>query len=208
MHERMYAVVDVETTGLGDRDRVVEIAVVMLDTHLRVERSWETVINPERDVPTTFIHGLSADQCARGPRFADIAADCAALLDGRVLVAHNASFEWRFLCSEFDRAGVTVCDGSDWVCTLQGARQLLPGSPGRLSRCLSATGIHNAFPHSAGGDAHATAELFAELRRRDPEFGVQASCVRLEGAHRLERAAHVMSRVDLRRLEQPPSELR
>jgi DNA polymerase-3 subunit epsilon len=98
----MYAVIDVETTGLrtGWHDRVVELAVVRLDEAGRTKDEWCTLVNPERDLGPQHIHGISAAEARRAPRFADLGGQIVELLRGHVLVAHNFSFDSRFLASE------------------------------------------------------------------------------------------------------------
>ena len=64
-----YAVVDTETTGFSPAhgDRVLEVAVVLLDAQGRVEREWETLLNPDRGVGPTHVHGITAAEVARAP---------------------------------------------------------------------------------------------------------------------------------------------
>ncbi|MBI2325136.1 MAG: 3'-5' exonuclease, partial [Chloroflexi bacterium] len=59
-----YAVVDLETTGLrpGGYDRVVEIAIVRLDRELNETDAWTTLVDPQRDIGSRAIHGISALQ--------------------------------------------------------------------------------------------------------------------------------------------------
>jgi hypothetical protein len=54
------AVIDVETTGLSNNDRVVEIAIVTLDAAGDVVDEFDTLINPMRDVGPSWIHGIDA----------------------------------------------------------------------------------------------------------------------------------------------------
>ncbi len=58
------AVIDVETTGLYNTDRVVEIAILTLDCDGRVHDEFETLVQPLRDVGPTWIHGVDAAWCA------------------------------------------------------------------------------------------------------------------------------------------------
>ena len=44
-----YAVVDVETTGLGRDDRIVSAAVYRLDARGEVQDHWYSPVNPLRD---------------------------------------------------------------------------------------------------------------------------------------------------------------
>lgn len=160
------AVLDLETTGLGASDRVIEIGVVLLDRDLHHESTWETLVQPERDIANGHIHGITATDLVHAPRFREIAAELVGLLDGRVVVAHNAAFDTRFLHTEFARLGVDLpTEGpTGWsACTRLLSKDHLPGSPQRLSDCLQTLGLDNARPHAASADAAATADLYRQL---------------------------------------------
>ena len=157
-----YAVVDVETTGLfpGGHDRVVEVAVVRVDIDGQVEDSWTTLLNPGRDLGPQHIHRISAGDVVAAPTFAQIAGHLAGLLEGRVFVAHNASFDRRFVTAEFATLGwdVPVVDATS-LCTMRWAGLLLPGAPRTLSGCCELAGIPHVGAHAALVDATATAAL-------------------------------------------------
>lgn len=169
-----FAVVDVETTGFRDSDRIVEVAVVMLDDAGRVEGRWQSLVQPDRDIANAHVHGITAAVVAGAPSFPGIAAELAGLLDGRILVAHNAALDVRFLRSEFARVGVELPPQGWWVCTQQLSGRLLPGAPGSLAECLAAAGLGNDAPHTALGDATATAELFGVLRGHGADPAAEA----------------------------------
>ncbi|MDN5682638.1 exonuclease domain-containing protein [Corynebacterium glyciniphilum] len=159
-HHSPFAVVDVETTGFSNRDRVLEVAVVHADPDGTVTDRWTTLVNPHRDIPNTRIHGISGSDLVHAPTFADIASELAEQLSGRVFVAHNAPFDTRLLGAEFTRLGVTGSPFSDaFLCTQTLTGALLPTSGRSLSTALAAAGITNAHAHAALGDAEATAEL-------------------------------------------------
>ena len=158
------AVLDLETTGFGASDRVIEVGVVLFDEHLTVESTWQTLVQPDRDIDNTHVHGISATDLVHAPKFAGIAAELAELLDGRVLIAHNAPFDTRFLAAEFARLDVDLPDAATWsLCTRVLSRSHLPGAPQRLADCLSCVGLDNELPHAALADATATGELFRVL---------------------------------------------
>ncbi|MCS7483650.1 exonuclease domain-containing protein [Umezawaea endophytica] len=161
-----YAVVDTETTGFAarGRDRIVEVAVVHLDETGTITNEWCTLINPARDLGPQHIHHITAAEIWHAPTFAEISGALAAQLRNRVLVAHNLSFDARFLSAEFGRLGI------DWpttgLCTMRLSDQYLPHRTGRsLQACCDAAGIppHNA--HSALHDAQAAAHLFTTYLR-------------------------------------------
>ncbi|TQM82008.1 DNA polymerase-3 subunit epsilon [Saccharothrix saharensis] len=157
-----YAVVDVETTGFAARgsDRVVEVAVVGLDDAGRVTDEWCTLLNPGRDLGPQHVHRIRAADVWHAPTFARAAGAVAARLAGRVVVAHNLSFDARFLTAEFARAGVDL--PVTGLCTMRLADRYLPNRVGRsLAACCEAAGVVLDSAHSALHDARATARLFA-----------------------------------------------
>lgn len=160
-----FAVVDVETTGLapGSGHRIVEVAVVRCGPDGVVEDTWHTLLDPQRHSGPARVHGLNAGDLAGAPRFADIAGDLAERLSGRIVAAHNARFDVRFLTAEFERTGVTP---PAWptLCTMSLLDRLPPvdGRTGRrLADACAAYGVELHDAHSADGDARATAALLA-----------------------------------------------
>ena len=100
-----FAVLDIETTGLfpTKHDRIIEVAVVRLDGNGDPLDEFATLVNPERDVGPTRIHGISTRDVLNAPVFREIAGDIIARIAGTVLVAHNARFDCDFLWAEFAR---------------------------------------------------------------------------------------------------------
>lgn len=164
-----YAVVDVETTGLfpGGHDRVVEVAVVQVSPDGEPEASWTTLVNPGRDLGPQHVHGISAADVLRAPTFDRIAGALAELMAGRVFVAHNASFDMRFLRAEFAALGYDVpVVPETCLCTMRWAARLLPpGTPRTLAGCCAHVGIPLEGAHAALVDARATAALLAHYLR-------------------------------------------
>lgn len=157
-----YAVIDVETTGLSPRsDRVVEVGVVLLDSHGRAEHEWVSRINPRRPVGATHIHGITDADVAQAPAFEAVVPHLAGLLQGRALVAHNARFDSSFMKFEFGRANWSW-PSVPMLCTLDASWHYLPNlDRRRLSDCCWAAGVKVDGGHSALVDARATANLLA-----------------------------------------------
>jgi DNA polymerase-3 subunit epsilon len=149
------AVVDCETTGVYNSDRVVEIAVVTLDLEGRVIDTWATLIQPQRDVGASHIHGLTAESLRDAPTFDDVAGDVALRLHGACLAAHNLPFDRRMLVNEYERLGadLAVLSGLD---TLTATRC-------RLAVACEEHRVPLADAHSALADAMATASLLARV---------------------------------------------
>lgn len=161
-----YTVVDVETTGLMPErtDRIVEIALTYVSHEGQIQDQWSTLINPERDLGPTSIHGVRASDVLSAPKFRDIAPYVLKALRGRIFVAHNASFDIRFVCSELHRAGIPLPhDTIPAVCTMRWSATFIYGAGRRLDDCCQAEGIPLRNAHSAAGDAMATASLLARF---------------------------------------------
>jgi len=165
-----YAVVDVETTGFAanGRDRVVEVAVVAVDRTGVITDEWCTVVNPGRDLGPQHIHRISAGDARRAPSFAQVAGALAARLAGRVMVAHNLSFDARFIAAEFDRVGLPVPVAAEFgLCTMALGAAYLPDRGGRsLKASCDAAGVDLREAHSALDDAKAAAGLLTHYLSR------------------------------------------
>lgn len=163
-----FVVVDVETTGGGSlrADRITEIAAVHVRNGVVIEE-FETLINPQRSIPPmiTALTNITWEMVRHAPRFADICDRLIPFLDGKVFVAHNAEFDWRFVTTEIARATGQRLEG-ERVCTVRLARSLLPELRSRrLDALAHYYGITIEGRHRAGGDARATAKLLVRLLR-------------------------------------------
>lgn len=159
------AVIDVETTGLNPyrHDRVIELAALVMELDGEIIREFATLVNPERDIGPTSVHGLTASDVTSAPRFAEVAGTLIDALNGCVAVAgHNIRFDYSFLATEFGRLGHAI-PHCPTVCTMQ-----LAGG-GTLSSCCNDYGIvFQGNKHTARYDARATAQLLATLLRDAP----------------------------------------
>ncbi|MBR7744365.1 DNA polymerase III subunit epsilon [Phycicoccus sp. BSK3Z-2] len=171
-----YTVIDVETTGFSPQqnDRVVEIGVVYVSPRGEIQDHWSTIVNPRRDVGPTHVHGLTATDVSTAPTFDEIAPYVLRALTGRVVVAHNASFDLRFVASELVRAGIALEQlPLDGICTMQWSPAFLNATSRRLADCCRAGGISLVNAHSAIDDALATAALlghYLDLAQYDPPW--------------------------------------
>jgi DNA polymerase-3 subunit epsilon len=109
-----FAVLDLETTGAGHSCRIVEIALVRLDSQGRITEEWETLVHPGIPIPNAHIHGIDDALVAGAPSFAEIAGTLAAKLHQHVLVAHNLrSFDGPILEAHFAEVdGIDLSLGS------------------------------------------------------------------------------------------------
>jgi DNA polymerase III subunit epsilon len=165
-----FAVVDVETTGgrPGHGDRITEIAIVRVQAG-QILDVYETLVNPECPIPPmiTQITRITSEMVRNKPVFASIAAEVTERLAGHIFVAHNASFDWRFVSHEVFRGTGQALDGTT-LCTVRLARKILPQLP---RRNLDAVSTHYGVEippearHRAAGDAIATAKILVALLR-------------------------------------------
>ena len=162
-----FACLDFETTGFSPKtDRVIEVAVVTV-TRGTVGASWTSLINPGDDVElgATHIHGIKRDWIRDAPSFAEIAGTLFSLLDGKVLVAHNANFDLGLLRSEMSRAELLpkgtlfphwdTMKAADFAPSLPASRKLID--------VAAAFGVEIANAHQALDDALAVAEIVAAV---------------------------------------------
>lgn len=153
---RNFAVIDCETTGFGKSDRMLEVAVIVLDGRtLETVDEFDTLLNPMRDVGRSDIHGIKPSMLAAAPAFEEVVVGLARRIDGTVLVGHNLRFDAGFLAQECERAG-TEFDAGEGICTYRLTREKLAAASARHGIALE--GHHRALV-----DARATAELFRRV---------------------------------------------
>lgn len=159
----MFVIFDVETTGLfpSHHHRVVEIAAVRIGETGEIEQEFISLVNPQRDIGPTSIHGLVSADILDAPLFQELAGELTEIFDGAMAyVGHNVMFDADFLQSEFRRCDVALPE-LPLACTMRCS------GGGSLSSCCEDFGITPpASAHSALDDARATAQLFVELYRR------------------------------------------
>lgn len=166
-----YAVIDLETTGFDatGRDRIVEIAIVRVDPSGRELGVFETLIDPQRPVGAGAVHGIDDAMVRGAPTFPEIAPSILAWLQGVVVVAHHAPFEDAFLSAEYSRAGWSL-PPLPAIDTLPIAQACVPTPDHKLMTVCDWAGITIDRPHTATGDARATAAMLPTLLERAGRF--------------------------------------
>lgn len=157
-----WAVVDVETSGLDERShRVLSVAALALDSKGRTERTVVSLVDPGVDPGPVHVHGLTLKALAGAPTFAEVLPQLREILEGRVLVAHNAAFDHRFLAAEATRAGSTL-PTRQRLCTLALSRRLgVPVSNHRLATLAAHWRVDQGQTHEAHEDARVLSAVFA-----------------------------------------------
>jgi DNA polymerase III subunit epsilon len=176
LREESFVVVDVETTGGSPwrGHRVTEVAAVRVQGG-RIADTFSTLVNPERPIPAmiTGLTGITQQMVADQPRFAQVARQVSAALEGSVFVAHNAAFDWRFMCHEMSLATGMTLSGRQ-LCTVRLSRKLLPNLPSRsLDGLALYFGVDIESRHRALDDAVATARVLLRLIDMLEDQGVE-----------------------------------
>ena len=153
--------IDVETTGLGSNDRVVEFTAIRYVDH-KLEEVYSTLINPERDIPKAAfkIHGISNEMVEDAPTMIEVADLIIKFVGSDPLVGHNISFDLRMLYQsgcKFSFEDRKVYD------TLSIARRCLECDNYKLTTICSHLGIQQETAHRAESDCSATGLLFLHL---------------------------------------------
>ena len=176
-----FALVDAETTGLdATHHRVIEIAVTLVDAAGSVEREWTSLVHVDGETGPVHIHGLTPEHLKDAPTFRQLLPELTELLRGRILVAHNAAFDWGFLSYEAARCGVKL-PVSERLCTVNLARQLRIDSPNyKLATLAKHWNIDVGSAHRAQDD---TRTLVHILRHCLDEAGRQGAALPLEECH-------------------------
>jgi DNA polymerase-3 subunit epsilon len=170
----LFAVVDLETTGFSPLvgDRVVEIGIVRIAGDGCTVDEYATLVNPLRDVGPTHVHGITQEDVAHAPTFAEVVGDVLSRLAGVIFVAHNARYDRDFLSAELSSAGIFL-PAIPSLCTLKLGYRLHPELVNhRLGTCCEAAGLVHGGPHSAIEDARATAHLLTHYLGEAQGIGI------------------------------------
>ena len=164
----MYAILDIETTGgQFNEEGITEIAIYKFDGNEIVDQ-FISLVNPEIPIQPFVIKltGINNEMLVNAPKFYEVAKRILEICKDCILVAHNSSFDYRILRTEFRRLGYDF--QTNTLCTVELAQKLLPEQPSfSLGKLVRALGIPMADRHRASGDALATVKLFKLLLSKD-----------------------------------------
>ena len=177
----MYAILDIETTGgQFNEEGITEIAIYKFDGHEIVDQ-FISLVNPEIPIQPFVVKltGINNAMLQSAPKFFEVAKRIIEMTNDCVVVAHNASFDYRILRTEFRRLGYDF--EAKTICTVELSKKLLPEQPSHsLGKLVRALGIPMADRHRASGDALATVKLFKILLEKDLEKEIVKDFIKLE----------------------------
>lgn len=172
-------VLDLETTGFApERDRVVSIAMIrsrfadLKRNPGRVEaETMDTVVHPQRRIPpeASRVNGITDEDVVGKPSFAEIAPLLRDFIGERPIIAHNVSFDRKFLNAEFKRAGVKTLARNTSFCTMRKFQELHPRRKKNLDDVAASMGVKGRTGprHEAIEDARITWEIAARFYMMD-----------------------------------------
>jgi len=165
-------VLDTETTGLEVRQghRLIEIACLEMVERRLTGRRYQTYLNPERaiDEGARQVTGIEDDFLLDKPRFADVAEDFLAFIDGAELIIHNAAFDLGFLNAELARLPASqgaIQERCSVLDTLAMARERYPGQRNSLDALCKRLGVDNSARELHGGliDCQLLADVYIAM---------------------------------------------
>ncbi len=162
-----FAIIDFETTGLSPKDghRITEVAVVRIESD-RVVDQYQSLVKTGAHISYEIerITGISNQMLADAPSATAVLPELHRFIGNSNLVAHNASFDSKFLHAELSNVGIDT--SKNFICTLLLSRRLYPFLPNlKLSTLAQYHGIkYEGRSHRALADAYVTAELFLKIR--------------------------------------------
>jgi len=176
----LYAILDIETTGgQFNEEGITEIAIYKFDGHEIVDQ-FVSLVNPEIPIQPFVVKltGINNEMLRLAPKFYEVAKRIIEMTNDCVVVAHNASFDYRILRTEFRRLGYDFV--AKTLCTVELSKKLLPEQPSHsLGKLVRALGIPMADRHRASGDALATVKLFKILLEKDLEKEIVKDFIKL-----------------------------
>ena len=177
----MYAIIDIETTGgQFNEEGITEIAIYKFDGSEIVDQ-FISLVNPEKPIQPFVVNltGINNAMLRSAPKFYEIAKRIIEITEGCILVAHNTSFDYRIMRTEFNRLGYDFVKPT--LCTVELSKKLIPEQPSySLGKLVRALGIPMSDRHRASGDALATVKLFQMLLAKDTEKEILIGLIKAE----------------------------
>lgn len=140
-----------------------------------------SLINPEIPIQPFVVKltGINNAMLRTAPKFFEVAKRIIEITTDCVLVAHNASFDYRILRTEFRRLGYDF--NVKTLCTVELSKKLLPEQESHsLGKLVRALGIPMTDRHRASGDAMATVKLFKLLLAKDIQKEILNELIKTE----------------------------
>ena len=157
-----FVAVDLETTGLEfEKDEIIEVALVRFENGVPTE-NVDYLVKPTTAVLRPFIEsltGITNADIADAPDFASVAGSICSFIGDLPIVAHNATFDSKFLKNTMEKVGIPF-DHAVWD-SLTLSRIAFQDVPNhRLDTLTQELNIERSRAHRALPDADACGKLF------------------------------------------------
>ena len=159
-------ILDFETTGLSPQlgDRAIEIGAICIKNGEIIDQ-FQELMNPGFRIDS-FIEsytGISNAMLAKAPCCADVMRRFSDFIGDYNLIAHNASFDKRFLDAELGRVSRNY--SGKFACSMLAARRLYPNAPNhKLGTLVEYVNIPtDGVYHRALDDSKMTAGLWLAM---------------------------------------------
>lgn len=158
-HEVPIIIFDLETTGFGNQDKIVEFGAILMEG-TKVVAEMHHLVNPGFPIPpaSSAVHGISDAQVKDAPRWKYVARECFDFLfQGYPIIAHNFSFDARMLGNQVDPR--------HWprdiftLCTMQQANKNGHKGRAKLGDLADHYNLEYESEHTALADAVVTGRL-------------------------------------------------
>lgn len=170
LRSHTFAIVDTETTGMSPvHDQIIEIGIIRVEDG-RIVREFRSLVRPGVRLPgfITSITGIGPEELENAPSFEEVALEVREMLDGAIVVAHNARFDYSFLKNEFRRIGISW--NGKTLCTVRLSRALFPRERRHsLDEIVERFDISCAARHRAYDDALALWHFLRAIEDRVEE---------------------------------------
>jgi DNA polymerase-3 subunit epsilon len=176
-------VLDTETTGLSAEtgDRIIELGCVELVNRKLTGNNLHFYFNPDRDSheDALWVHGISNEFLKDKPRFAELADEILAYLEGAEVIIHNAPFDIGFLNKELELLGKPPFKSfvSGVIDSLVMAKEMFPGKRNSLDALCDRLEVDNSGRtlHGALLDAELLADVYINMTRGQEALLMEAS---------------------------------
>jgi len=165
-----YIAFDVETPNrLNHRMSAIGISVIEDGA---ITREFSSLVDPETsfDPFNTWLTGISEESVRGAPTFPELWPQIEPLMNGGILVAHNAPFDMGVLRRCLQEYDIEWKPRAAYLCTVQMGRRLLPGRSHKLDALCAYYGIELRH-HRAGSDSHACAEILLRYLENGADTG-------------------------------------
>ena len=161
---------DLETTGLNPLEghKIIEIGCVELINNFPTGNTWQTYINPKRNIPQEAfeIHGLTEEFLENKPFFKDTIDKFLNFIKDSDLIIHNAKFDMKFINYELEANNLKPISNNKIIDTIDIAKNMFPGQSNSLDALCKRYKIdlEKRKFHGALLDAELLAEVYLEMQ--------------------------------------------